>query len=82
MKHPITYEHVGIVLGAAIGLFVLYSAWMWWFGSTQIRSISCYNLDGTGPVDTADECGVVIKCNSLPNTNADASTVSCPFWPH
>ena len=44
---------------------------------TQVRSIACYNLDGTGPLS---KCKTKIRCYSKKGTNGSYYKVDCPMF--
>ncbi len=84
-QHPVTYEHIGLffkwLVIIAVSLFIAYSAVSRWVDGSAtelntIRTVACYDQDGTGPLY---ECrGVQIKCYNKANTNGDAYKIDCP----
>jgi len=42
-----------------------------------VRSIACYNKDGTGP---KSECSDLIKCYSREHHNSDIYKITCPMF--
>lgn len=79
---PITYEHLGGFLVMLAVLFVLGSAILFWVGgSGEIKSIACYNPDGTGPVYEGCEGALAkVECYSKPHHNGNFYQVKCPFF--
>lgn len=83
---PITYQHIGsflwYLISAAFILFVVISAGAFWTVPAPkiegaIKSVVCYNLDGTGPVEN---CPAQIKCYSARGNGANEE-IACPLWP-
>jgi len=85
-EHPITYEHIGILICWLIAIFVVLSAGEYWLhvktpgvkDSNIVKSIVCYNSNGEGPVEN---CPAKIECHNKENTNTNNSLIPCPFWP-
>ena len=84
-EHSITYEHIGFLICWLIIIFVVLSAGAYWLHDNTntnneniIKSVVCYNEDGTGPVD---HCPAKIECHNEENTNSYNSLMPCPFWP-